>query len=226
MTATDSNGGSVLPLSQLRTVQQFTPRSLAASLWVSSRMRRQCPTCWPKVCGSKSVSFGFRDLSRIDGNCKRATRPRPCGYLGHWTQRCPCTPDQVKRYRGKISGPFLDRIDLHVEVPALRDGELERARTGDATTAIRERASRARETQLERQGKPNARLAGGEIERHCGPDAAGQALLRDAASRLGLSARAFHRVLKVARTIADLDQMKGLAARHIAEALQYRAAGP
>ena len=155
-----------------------------------------------------------------------AMNPCPCGYLGHWSQRCRCSPDQVTRYRGRLSGPFLDRIDLHVEVPALRDGELERARSGDATTAIRERATRAREAQLAHQGKPNARLAGGEIEGHCRPDAAGQALLRDAASRLGLSARAFHRVLKVARTIADLDERKGLAARHIAEALQYRAAVP
>ena len=91
---------------------------------------------------------------------------------------------------------------------------------------VRERAALARATQLDRQAKPNARLAGGEIERHCRADTAGQALLREAASRLALSARAFHRVLKVARTIADLEGSKGLAARHIAEALQYRAAMP
>jgi magnesium chelatase family protein len=155
-----------------------------------------------------------------------AMNPCPCGYLGHWSSRCRCTPDEVRRYRGRLSGPFLDRIDLHVEVPALRDGELECARTAEASPAVRERASAARETQIARQATPNARLAGGEIERHCRPDSAGHALLREAASRLALSARAFHRVLKVARTIADLDGRKGLAARHIAEALQYRAIGP
>ncbi len=153
-----------------------------------------------------------------------AMNPCPCGYLGHFGGRCHCTPDQVQRYRSRISGPLLDRIDLHVEVPALREAALHEAPAGEATAVVRERVAAASARQQVRQGMPNARLAGGEVERLCAPEPAAASLLRGASSRLALSARAVHRVLKVARTIADLEGAPAVGASHVAEALQYRAA--
>jgi magnesium chelatase family protein len=152
-----------------------------------------------------------------------AMNPCNCGYLGHYSGRCHCTPDQVARYRARISGPLLDRIDLHVEVPALPHADLVCAQQGESSKAVRERVERARAMQLLRQGFPNAQLAGREIEEHARLDAEGRGLLRDAHSRLGLSARAHHRVLKVARTIADLQQRSEVRSQDVAEALRYRA---
>jgi magnesium chelatase family protein len=154
-----------------------------------------------------------------------AMNPCPCGYLGHYDNRCRCTPDQVARYRARISGPLLDRIDLHVEVPALREDELLAQANGEPSARVRERVTRARQRQLERQGKPNDLLESGEIERYCAPDPAGQTLLRQAISRLNLSARAYHRILKVARSIADLADEADIRPAHIAEAIQYRRFG-
>jgi len=155
-------------------------------------------------------------------NCKRATRPCPCGYLGHFLNKCRCTPDQISRYRSKISGPLLDRIDLQIEVPAVPQLELVKAAKGEGSEAIRERTERAFQIQLKRQGKPNAKLGPKEIDDLCKPDAAGEELLRSAIQRMGLSARAYHRVLKVARTIADLAGSENIVGTHIAEAIQYR----
>jgi magnesium chelatase family protein len=151
-----------------------------------------------------------------------AMNPCPCGYLGHWSGRCACSLERIARYRSRLSGPLLDRIDLHVEVPAMREFELEGFGRGESSAIVRERVAAARGLQLERQGVPNARLAGSAMERHCPPEPAAQKLLREAAARLALSARAFHRVLKVARTIADLESAPNLRAAHVAEALQYR----
>ncbi|MBI4193721.1 MAG: YifB family Mg chelatase-like AAA ATPase [Betaproteobacteria bacterium] len=151
-----------------------------------------------------------------------AMNPCPCGYLAHHNGRCRCTPDQVARYRSRVSGPLLDRIDLQLEVPAVPQEDLTRAANGEPSAAIRTRVSAARERQLARQGKPNARLGAREIDRHCAPDAQGENLLKQAISRLGLSARAYHRVLKVARSIADLAGAERIAAMHVAEAIQYR----
>lgn len=151
-----------------------------------------------------------------------AMNPCPCGYLGHHNNKCRCTPDQVARYRARISGPLLDRIDLQVEVPALREDELTGAATGEASAVVRARVEEARQVQLTRQGKPNACLEGEEVDSHCTPDEAGAALLKQAITRLNLSARAYHRVLKVARTIADLAASEAIAPLHIAEAIQYR----
>jgi magnesium chelatase family protein len=151
-----------------------------------------------------------------------AMNPCPCGYLGHPGGRCRCTPDQVIRYRRKISGPLLDRIDLQVEVPDVPQEDLTRAAEGESSEAIRARVAAARASQLKRQGRPNATLATREVDRHCAPDAQGATLLKQAIGRLGLSARGYHRVLKVARTIADLAGAKSVAAIHVAEAVQYR----
>ena len=156
-----------------------------------------------------------------------AMNPCPCGWLGHPSARCGCTPDQVMRYRSRVSGPLLDRIDLHVEVPSLPQADLEVATPGESSGVVRARVAKAHATQLERQGVANAQLAGGDLERHARPDEGGRKLLRDAGTRLALSARGHHRVLRVARTIADLEGDASLRSLHVAEALQYRrAAGP
>ncbi len=153
-----------------------------------------------------------------------AMNPCPCGYLGHPSGRCHCTPDQIARYRGRISGPLLDRIDLQIEVPSL-PAEVLPARAGhntETSATVRARVAAAATRQRARQGKPNAQLQPREIERICKPDAEGEALLKSAFARLSLSARAYHRILKVARTIADLASLEALSAMHIAEAIGYR----
>jgi magnesium chelatase family protein len=151
-----------------------------------------------------------------------AMNPCPCGYLGHHNNKCRCTPDQVARYRARISGPLLDRIDLHIEVPALRDDELTGTTAGETSAAVRERVQAARHRQLSRQDKANALLGSREVDKHCAPDNAGMALLKQAIARLNLSARAYHRILKVARTIADLSGSETVKSAHVAEAIQYR----
>lgn len=151
-----------------------------------------------------------------------AMNPCPCGYLGHHNNKCRCTPDQVSRYRAKISGPLLDRIDLHIEVSALKEDELTQASESECSQSIRARTERARAKQFSRQGKPNHLLGTKEIELYCNADEAGIALLKSAITRLNLSARAYHRILKVARTIADLAGEEAIKPMHIAEAIQYR----
>src|SRR5687768_5092549 len=151
-----------------------------------------------------------------------AMNPCLCGYLGHHSGRCRCTPDQVARYRGKISGPLLDRIDVQIEVPAVPEEDLMRQAQGEPSSSIRQRVEAAYQRQLERQGKANARLAVKDIDKYCIPDKPGENLLRQAISRMNLSARAYHRILKVARTIADLAASPGITGAHIAEGVQYR----
>ncbi len=151
-----------------------------------------------------------------------AMNPCPCGYLGHPSGKCRCGPDLVARYRARLSGPLLDRIDLHIEVPALPEAELTGARAGESSEIVRARVIAARARQLARQDKPNAQLAGREIDRHCPLDGPGETLLKQAIHRLDLSARAYHRVLKLARTVADLADQERISAAHVAEAIQYR----
>jgi len=151
-----------------------------------------------------------------------AMNPCPCGYLGHYTNRCRCTPSEIARYRSRISGPLLDRIDLQLEVPAVPPDELTHGAEGESSATIRARVTSARVRQLARQDKTNARLGAREIAAHCAPDGNGAALLGKAMTRLGLSARGYHRILKVARTIADLAGEERVAVSHIAEAVQYR----
>ncbi len=153
-----------------------------------------------------------------------AMNPCPCGYLGSPLRACRCSPDQVSRYQGKLSGPLLDRIDLHVEVGALAADELVNAPPGEGTASIRARVVAARERGMARQGSSNQALQGKAIDTQCQLDDAAAKFLNTAAARLGWSGRSIHRCLKVARTIADLAGAQAVQATHVAEAVQYRRA--
>jgi magnesium chelatase family protein len=152
-----------------------------------------------------------------------AMNPCPCGHQGDPAGNCSCTPAEVQRYRGKISGPLLDRIDMHVEVPRVEVSEFDEAcDRGESTSSAATRVVRARQVQLRRQGICNARLADAQVERWCRPDRAGRNILELSMRRLGLSARARARVLKLARTIADLDDHEAVSASHVSQAIMLR----
>ena len=155
-----------------------------------------------------------------------AMNPCPCGHHGDGTERCGCSPDRVRRYRARVSGPLMDRIDLHVSVPAAPPGQLTGVGRVEGSAAIRERVLEARRRQTRRYAEEgvhaNAQLDAGGTRRHCVLDEAGRALLEAAIRRLGLSGRAYHRILRVARTIADLDATEALDPDHLAEAIQFR----
>jgi magnesium chelatase family protein len=153
-----------------------------------------------------------------------AMNPCPCGWLGHPSGKCRCAPEVAQRYQDRISGPLLDRIDIQLTVAAMPPESIGAQADGESSAAIAARVAQAHALQLARQGKPNQRLGPRDIDRHCRPDAAGERLLRAAMQQLHWSARAFHRVLKVARTVADLGGEEAVAAEHIAEAIQYRRA--
>jgi magnesium chelatase family protein len=172
-------------------------------------------------------------LSRAKGSCEwparfqliAAMNPCPCGYAGDPRGRCSCTASQVRRYRDRISGPLIDRIDIHVELAALPAEHLlsELPAQAECSATVARRVAAARQVQLERQGKLNARLTPQEIMRVCHLDQSSRNLIGAAIARLGLSARAYHRVLKLARTSADLAGEAGIATRHAAEAVHLRA---
>src|SRR5688572_11628550 len=163
-----------------------------------------------------------------------AMNPCPCGFLGDERRECRCTPPQVAKYRGRLSGPLRDRIDLIVDVPAVPVQAMTDTGPGESTAVVRERVCMARQVQQARYKGPstglgagraartNADLRGSAVSKFCGPDARGRALLRSAIERLGLSARGYDRVLKVSRTIADLAGSDSVGTDHVAEALQYR----
>ncbi|GGE92424.1 YifB family Mg chelatase-like AAA ATPase [Massilia psychrophila] len=151
-----------------------------------------------------------------------AMNPCPCGYLGHSSGKCHCTVEAVARYQDRISGPLLDRIDMQVEVGPLAPAAMGAAADGEPSAAIAGRVADAFTLQLQRQDKSNQRLTTREIDRYCKLDAAGDKLLRETMLHLHWSARAYHRVLKVARTIADLAGMERVATAHVAEAIGYR----
>lgn len=153
-----------------------------------------------------------------------AMNPCPCGYLGDGSGRCRCTLEQIARYRGRLSGPLLDRIDMHVEVPRIDAACLGAPRPKDEETSaqVRGRVHAARERQLTRADKLNSALTPKEIDRDCPLDPGGRQLLQQVLTRLALSARAYHRILKVARTIADLAECDAIALTHLSEAVNYR----
>jgi magnesium chelatase family protein len=150
-----------------------------------------------------------------------AMNPCPCGWLGHPRVACRCTPDQANRYRAKLSGPLLDRIDLQIELPPA-DPDWMDAPPGEPSAQVRERVLACRDRQHARQGRLNAHLDGAELDAHCGVDDEARVLLSQAMSRLNASGRAAHRVLRVARTAADLEGAARVGARHIAEGVQLR----
>jgi magnesium chelatase family protein len=156
-----------------------------------------------------------------------AMNPCPCGYHGDPKRECRCSPGEVERYRRKISGPLLDRIDLHVEAPAVAYGELTATSPAESSAAIRERVTAARSVQTERFGHHgrttcNARMSHAQLREHCRVDSASGELLRAAMEDLGFSARGHDRILKVARTIADLSSSESIGKAHLLEALGYR----
>ncbi len=154
-----------------------------------------------------------------------AMNPCPCGYFGDPTRECHCTPPMIQRYVSKISGPLLDRIDIHIEVPAVKYKELRAPSSAEDSASVRQRVIAARDRQLERfrsekKTYANAQMMPKMIRKHCAISA--EKLLENAITRLGLSARAQDRILKVARTVADLDGGGGIEPRHLSEAIQYR----
>jgi len=178
---------------------------------------------------------GFVHLSRARGAVRFPSRillaaamnPCPCGYWGDGSDRCLCDPGQVARYLGRVSGPLLDRIDLHLQVPRVPFEALEGGRSAIGSAEIRSRVARARQLQQARFADTpgvhaNGQMRPGELRRWCRPSREVTRLLQGAVDRLGLSARAYHKILKVARTIADLDGAEAIGAEHAAEALQYR----
>lgn len=180
------------------------------------------------------IEDGVVTISRVNASLSypcsvmlvAAMNPCPCGYFGHPTRTCTCQNGAVQRYLSRVSGPLLDRLDLHVEVPAVDYDELNSKTEGESSEKIKERVNRARNIQRERYENSgircNARLTPAQLKEFCIMDDGASRILKSAFEKMGFSARAYDRVLKVSRTIADLDQSEIITSRHIAEAIQYR----
>lgn len=180
----------------------------------------------PIESGVVSISrAAFQSLFPARFQLVAAMNPCPCGYLGDLSARCHCTAEQVQRYQARISGPLLDRIDMHINIPSLPKGALLRQQTpesGESSVQVRERVLAAREMQMTRAKKCNVLLNGDEIKQFCNITTESQTFLEEAMEEFGLSARSCHRILKVARTIADLENCHSIALEHLQEALSYR----
>ena len=207
--------------SQLHIVNGVTLKDFATSACVRLRNNLRFRKCSLIVLGTKNL--GINDLSEVRTYGKKAMPLCLCGYLEHPNGKCHCTPDQVKRYRGKISGPLLVRIDIQIEVPAIPQEDLTHSvAQEEKSSQVQQRTEAARQRQLKRQAHANNYLTVKEIDKYCQPDTDGENLLKQAINRLNFSARAYHRVLNVARTIADLAGNQQINRHHIAEAIQYR----
>ena len=168
----------------------------------------------------------IRALCFLISNCKRATHLCQCGYFGDPLHDCTCTPPLIQRYLARVSGPLLDRIDLHIQVPAVKYKELAQDEKSEESAIIRERILSARLTQCKRLESfgiyCNAQMTPRTLRRFCKLDSESERQMENAITRLGLSARAYDRILRVSRTMADLEQGDKILARHVAEAIQYR----
>lgn len=156
-----------------------------------------------------------------------AMNPCPCGYFTDPNKECTCAPPSIQRYMAKISGPLLDRIDIHIEVPSVKYKDLSTVSTGESSENVRERVINARQIQINRFKEighifNNGDMGSKEVRKYCKLDSAGEELLKMAMTKLGLSARAYDRILKVSRTIADLEQSENILPQHVSEAIQYR----
>ena len=177
---------------------------------------------------------GIVTISRVSGTLSYpcsitlvcAMNPCPCGYYGTGVKKCTCSPSAVSKYLNKISGPLLDRIDIHVEVPSMSYEDISSKKPGESSEEIRKRVNKARKIQLERfKGMnitSNSHISPGDLEKFCALDDKANSLLKRAFQKFGLTPRAYGKVIRVARTIADLDGSENIQSNHIAEAVQYR----
>ncbi len=197
--------------------------SAPTSFWNIPSVIRLCFSSSPKVALSAKIQSFFGALRTTCTNCKKATRLCPCGYLGSPQHSCRCTSEQVRRYQSKISGPLWDRIDLHVEVLPISAEVLQAPMdTDNSSDTVRKRVSLAWDIQSKRQNKPNSWLTPKELDDFAPLEENAAKLLAQAMERLKLSARVYHRIIKIARTLADLANESTIHSAHIAEALQYR----
>ena len=226
--------GSTRSFSQFRYVKGFTPSFRAMSRCRSPRSDRRFLRCSPRVLGVLHWGSGLNDFNAIGRFGRKATRKCRCGHLADPALACPRAPKCALEYQSRLSGPLLDRIDIYVDVPAVEaaDLSLPPPAEGSAQVAARVTAARTRQRARydglvngDRPVRCNADLDGETLDRFATPDAQGRALLAQAAGAMKLTARGYHRVLRVARTLADLDGAESIARIHVAEALGYRRLG-